>query len=145
MTQAVEDQTPAAGTCRSCTDNALLRRESANAAKPVERWTRSNSVEESREDEEQESAACPTEAMQVGGSALAAPDGGWGWVVLAATMLVLCLTLAFPSCIGIFYTDLQNEFNASNTQTSWVPAILNAMLYAGGRVILPLHTSRYPL
>lgn len=62
-----------------------------------------------------------------------APDGGWGWVVLTATILVLALTLAFPSCIGIFYTDLQKEFQASNSETSWVPAIMTAVLHAGGR------------
>lgn len=62
-----------------------------------------------------------------------APEGGWGWVVLAATVLVLALTLAFPSCIGIFYTDLQKEFKASNTETSWVPAIMTAVLHAGGK------------
>lgn len=62
-----------------------------------------------------------------------APDGGWGWVVLAATVLVLAMTLAFPSCIGIFYTDLQKDFQASNTETSWVPAIMMAVLHAGGR------------
>uniref|UniRef100_A0A667WH88 Solute carrier family 16 member 5b n=1 Tax=Myripristis murdjan TaxID=586833 RepID=A0A667WH88_9TELE len=63
---------------------------------------------------------------------VAAPDGGWGWVVLAATILVLALTLAFPSCIGIFYTDLQTEFSTSNTETAWVPAIMTAVLHAGG-------------
>ncbi len=62
-----------------------------------------------------------------------APDGGWGWMVVAATVLVLAMTLAFPSCIGIFYTDLQNNFQASNTETSWVPAIMMAVLHAGGR------------
>lgn len=61
-----------------------------------------------------------------------APDGGWGWVVLAATILVLALTLAFPSCVGIFYTDLQNEFHASNSETSWVPSIMTSVLHAGG-------------
>ncbi|XP_034050218.1 monocarboxylate transporter 6 isoform X2 [Thalassophryne amazonica] len=61
-----------------------------------------------------------------------APDGGWGWVVLAATVLVLALTLAFPSCVGIFYTDLQNEFHASNSETSWVPSIMTSALHAGG-------------
>uniref|UniRef100_A0A4W5L9W7 Solute carrier family 16 member 5 n=1 Tax=Hucho hucho TaxID=62062 RepID=A0A4W5L9W7_9TELE len=60
-----------------------------------------------------------------------APDGGWGWVVLVATILVLALTLAFPSCIGIFYTELQAEFSSSNTETSWVPAIMTAVLHAG--------------
>lgn len=62
-----------------------------------------------------------------------APDGGWGWAVLTATILVLALTLAFPSCIGIFYTDLQKEFQSSNSETSWVPAIMTAVLHAGGR------------
>ncbi|XP_069016161.1 monocarboxylate transporter 6 [Embiotoca jacksoni] len=64
--------------------------------------------------------------------AVEAPDGGWGWVVLVATILVLALTLAFPSCVGIFYTDLQNEFYASNSETSWVPSIMTSVLHAGG-------------
>lgn len=64
-----------------------------------------------------------------------APDGGWGWVVLVATILVLALTLAFPSCMGIFYTDLQIEFSASNSETSWVPSIMTAVLHAGGTLI----------
>lgn len=67
-----------------------------------------------------------------------APDGGWGWVVLVATVVVLALTLAFPTCIGIFYTDLQNEFHASNTETSWVPSIMIAVLHAGGRGRFPI-------
>lgn len=64
--------------------------------------------------------------------AVTAPDGGWGWVVLVATILVLALTLGFPSCVGIFYTDLQNEFHASNSETSWVPSIMTSALHAGG-------------
>uniref|UniRef100_A0A8C6TLK7 Solute carrier family 16 member 5a n=1 Tax=Neogobius melanostomus TaxID=47308 RepID=A0A8C6TLK7_9GOBI len=42
------------------------------------------------------------------------------------------LTLAFPSCVGIFYTDLQNEFHATNSETSWVPSIMTSVLHAGG-------------
>ncbi|XP_056153300.1 monocarboxylate transporter 6 [Lampris incognitus] len=64
--------------------------------------------------------------------AVTAPDGGWGWVVLVATIIVLALTLAFPSCIGIFYTDLQKEFHATNSETSWVPSIMTSVLHAGG-------------
>ncbi|KAM6964470.1 monocarboxylate transporter 6 [Tautogolabrus adspersus] len=67
-----------------------------------------------------------------GPGVVTAPDGGWGWVVLVATILVLALTLAFPSCVGIFYTDLQNEFHASNSETSWVPSIMTSVLHAGG-------------
>lgn len=68
--------------------------------------------------------------------AVTAPDGGWGWVVLAATIMVLALTLAFPSCIGIFYIDLQREFQATNSQTSWVPSIMTSVLHAGGKAFL---------
>ncbi|XP_066518771.1 monocarboxylate transporter 6 [Hoplias malabaricus] len=64
--------------------------------------------------------------------AITAPDGGWGWVVLLASIMVLALTLAFPSCMGIFYTDLQKQFDASNSVTSWVPSIMTSVLHAGG-------------
>lgn len=66
------------------------------------------------------------------GGVVEAPDGGWGWVVLLATIMVLALTLGFPSCVGIFYTDLQNDFHASNSETSWVPSIMTSVLHAGG-------------
>ncbi|XP_010864008.2 monocarboxylate transporter 6 [Esox lucius] len=66
------------------------------------------------------------------GGDVTAPDGGWGWVVLVATILVLALTLAFPSCMGIFYTDLQTEFQATNQETSWVPSLMTSVLHAGG-------------
>ncbi|XP_061564726.1 monocarboxylate transporter 6 [Cololabis saira] len=78
---------------------------------------------------------CECEEKGVTGAVAAAaeaPDGGWGWVVLVATIMVLALTLGFPSCVGIFYTDLQREFQASNSETSWVPSIMTSMLHAGG-------------
>ncbi|KAK0152365.1 Monocarboxylate transporter 6 [Merluccius polli] len=89
---------------------------------------------EKEQQEEEEEAAPSPDGGQTGvqGGQPKAPDGGWGWMVLLATFLVQGLTLGFPSCIGIFYTDLQTEFKASNTQTSWVPAIMIAMLHAGG-------------
>nr|KAF6458830.1 solute carrier family 16 member 5 [Rousettus aegyptiacus] len=59
-------------------------------------------------------------------------DGGWAWVVLLATVVAQGLTLGFPVCVGIFFTDLQHEFQASNSETSWFPSILTAMLHAGG-------------
>ncbi|XP_071778951.2 monocarboxylate transporter 6 [Centroberyx gerrardi] len=149
MTEGVEGQgqTAAPRNRHSHGDHALLRRDSRDATQgpeeagcaPESGVDRSDS-EEQNEEEEQEPASRPTtpgaDAGQVGGLAgrrqQAAPDGGWGWVVLVATILVLALTLAFPSCIGIFYTDLQTEFNTSNTETSWVPAIMTAVLHAGG-------------
>ncbi|CAL8282827.1 unnamed protein product [Merluccius merluccius] len=81
-------------------------------------------------DPEEEGAKGDSVAPMPG--AITAPDGGWGWVVLVATIMVLALTVAFPSCVGIFYTDLQREFNATNSETSWVPSIMTSVLHAGG-------------
>lgn len=64
--------------------------------------------------------------------ALERAEGGWAWVVLLASMMTQGLTLGFPTCIGIFFTELQHEFQASNSETSWFPSILTAMLHAGG-------------
>ncbi|XP_053564861.1 monocarboxylate transporter 6 [Bombina bombina] len=60
------------------------------------------------------------------------PDGPWAWGVLTAVMLIHGLTLGFPSSIGVFYTDLQTSFQASNTEVSWFPSIVMAVLHAGG-------------
>lgn len=81
-------------------------------------------------EEDEPGSELPNQSAVTGGNG--APDGGWGWVVLVATIMVLALTLAFPSCVGIFYTDLQNEFHATNSETSWVPSIMTSVLHAGG-------------
>ncbi|NXC43489.1 MOT6 protein, partial [Penelope pileata] len=61
-----------------------------------------------------------------------AQDRGWAWMVLLAAVLLQALTLGFPSCIGVFFTDLQHEFQATNSETSWFPSIMVAVLHAGG-------------
>ncbi|KAG9267938.1 monocarboxylate transporter 6 [Astyanax mexicanus] len=77
----------------------------------------------------EEAETPPDQSQPVANSA---PDGGWGWVILVSSIVVLALTLAFPSCMSIFYTDLQKQFHASNSVTSWVPSIMTAVLHAGG-------------
>ncbi|NWR66250.1 MOT6 protein, partial [Bucorvus abyssinicus] len=59
-------------------------------------------------------------------------DQGWAWMVLLAAVLLQALTLGFPSCIGVVFTDLQHEFQASNSETSWFPSIMVAVLHGGG-------------
>ncbi|XP_072524083.1 monocarboxylate transporter 6 isoform X2 [Salminus brasiliensis] len=85
-----------------------------------------------RDGEDGDKGGAETPLTQAQPLANSAPDGGWGWVVLVASIVVLALTLAFPSCMSIFYTDLQKQFNASNSVTSWVPSIMTAVLHAGG-------------
>lgn len=64
--------------------------------------------------------------------ALERTESCWAWMVLLASVVSQGLTLGFPTCIGIFFTELQREFQASNSETSWFPSIQTAMLHAGG-------------
>ncbi|XP_064126839.1 monocarboxylate transporter 6 isoform X1 [Loxodonta africana] len=64
--------------------------------------------------------------------ALEREEGCWAWAVLLASMLIQGLTLGFPTCTGVFFTELQHDFQASNSETSWFPSILTAVLHAGG-------------
>ncbi|KAM6175995.1 monocarboxylate transporter 6 [Erethizon dorsatum] len=64
--------------------------------------------------------------------ALEHADGSWSWMVLLASLVTQALTASFPICIGVFFTDLQRDFQASNSDTSWFPSILGSMLQAGG-------------
>ncbi|XP_028608732.1 monocarboxylate transporter 6 isoform X2 [Grammomys surdaster] len=64
--------------------------------------------------------------------ALEQADGRWAYVVLIASLVTQGLTVSFPSCIGVFFTDLQRDFQASNSETSWFPSIMGAMLHGGG-------------
>ncbi|XP_062389194.1 monocarboxylate transporter 6 isoform X1 [Sardina pilchardus] len=131
--------------------STLVRRSSPDARQSHKTWSWASSlrsvdsaldaerVSDSEERDGQEGAASGEPVAPCDGeeperlrqSGAEAPDGGWGWVVVASTILVLALTLAFPSCMGIFYTDLQTEFNTTNTETSWVPAIMTAVLHGG--------------
>lgn len=64
--------------------------------------------------------------------ALERADGRWAWVVLLASLVTQALTLGFPACIGVFFTDLQRDFQATNSETSWFPSIMGAMIHGGG-------------
>ncbi|XP_007482729.2 monocarboxylate transporter 6 [Monodelphis domestica] len=61
-------------------------------------------------------------------------ESRWSWVVLLATLVTQGLTLGFPTCIGIFFADLQHDFQASNSETSWFPSIMISVLHAGGPI-----------
>uniref|UniRef100_A0A8C2LT87 Solute carrier family 16 (monocarboxylic acid transporters), member 5 n=1 Tax=Cricetulus griseus TaxID=10029 RepID=A0A8C2LT87_CRIGR len=67
--------------------------------------------------------------------ALEQADGRWAWVVLLASLVAQALTVSFPSCIGVFFTDLQRDFQATNSETSWFPSIMGAMLHGGGLLL----------
>ncbi|KAM6898479.1 monocarboxylate transporter 4 [Lycodopsis pacificus] len=63
-----------------------------------------------------------------------APDGGWGWAVLAGGFVITGFSYAFPKAISVFFKELIREFDVGYSDTAWISSILLAMLYGTGPV-----------
>lgn len=62
-----------------------------------------------------------------------APDGGWGWAVLAGCFVITGFSYAFPKAVSVFFKELIHEFDVGYSQTAWISSILLAMLYGTGK------------
>uniref|UniRef100_A0A8D0BRX9 Monocarboxylate transporter 7 n=1 Tax=Salvator merianae TaxID=96440 RepID=A0A8D0BRX9_SALMN len=51
------------------------------------------------------------------------PDGGWGWIVAFAFFFVEALTYGIIKSFGVFFTDLMESFDESNSRISWIISI----------------------
>lgn len=51
------------------------------------------------------------------------PDGGWGWLILGAAMLVNIIISGVIKSFGIFVVELEKMFDATSQQILWIPAI----------------------
>lgn len=51
------------------------------------------------------------------------PDGGWGWLVLAGSMLVNILVPGTIKSFGVLFVEFMEAFKASNTSAAWIPAL----------------------
>lgn len=54
---------------------------------------------------------------------LVPPDGGWGWLVLTAAMLVNIIIAGVIKSFGIFIVYLEDAFDLKPPQLLWIPAI----------------------
>lgn len=61
-----------------------------------------------------------------------APDGGWGWAVLAGCFIITGFSYAFPKAVSVFFKELIREFDVGYSDTAWISSILLAMLYGTG-------------
>ena len=51
------------------------------------------------------------------------PDGGWGWLVLAGSMMVNILIPGTIKSFGVLFVEFLEAFKASPTAAAWIPAL----------------------
>ncbi|TDH03482.1 hypothetical protein EPR50_G00163820 [Perca flavescens] len=71
-------------------------------------------------------------AVDVDTGGVKAPDGGWGWAVLAGCFVITGFSYAFPKAMSVFFKELIREFGVGYSDTAWISSILLAMLYGTG-------------
>ena len=51
------------------------------------------------------------------------PDGGWGWAIAVAFFFVEVFTYGIIKSFGVFFNDLMDSFDESNSKISWIISI----------------------
>lgn len=82
-------------------------------------------------------------ALDVDTGGVKAPDGGWGWAVLAGCFVITGFSYAFPKAVSVFFKELIREFGVGYSDTAWISSILLAMLYGTGRLLLVQNIKHY--
>ncbi|KAM6897548.1 monocarboxylate transporter 12-B [Xenentodon cancila] len=54
-----------------------------------------------------------------------APDGGWGWVIVACCFMVTVCTRAVTRCLSIFFIEFQVHFRADYSATAWIHSLVD--------------------
>lgn len=54
---------------------------------------------------------------------LVPPDGGWGWLVLLASVLVNVLIPGMVKSFGVLFVEFRKVFDASPAAAAWIPAL----------------------
>ena len=62
-----------------------------------------------------------------------APDGGWGWVILAASFFLNFIVDGIGYTFAIIYDDLGATFDTSKSQTAVVGSLLTGIYCIVGR------------
>ncbi|XP_040086953.1 monocarboxylate transporter 1-like [Oryx dammah] len=62
------------------------------------------------------------------------PDGGWGWAVVVGAFISIGFSCAFGKSISVFYKEIEEIFEASTSEVSWLSSITFAVIYAGGPI-----------
>jgi len=55
------------------------------------------------------------------------PDGGWGWIVVAASFLTHAIIDGYAHSVGVLFDYLLDEFQESKGTTAWVASLFVSM------------------
>ncbi|XP_029178947.1 uncharacterized protein LOC114946561 [Nylanderia fulva] len=70
------------------------------------------------------------------------PDGGWGWVVVAASFMVNLIADGITFSFGVIYVEFLNYFGGGKSRAAWIGSLFMAMPLLSGPVASFL-TDRY--
>ncbi|KAI7804733.1 monocarboxylate transporter 12 [Triplophysa rosa] len=54
-----------------------------------------------------------------------APDGGWGWMIVAGCFLTTVCTRGVTRCVSIFFVEFQTYFSRDYSATAWIHSLLD--------------------
>ncbi|KAH0560185.1 uncharacterized protein LOC123266277 [Cotesia glomerata] len=66
------------------------------------------------------------------------PDGGWGWMVVLASLVISLIADGVSFSFGLLYIEFLNEFRASKSKTAWIGSLFMAVPLMSGPVMSAL-------
>ncbi|GLV44577.1 chaski [Carabus blaptoides fortunei] len=66
------------------------------------------------------------------------PDGGWGWMVVLASMILSMIADGISFSFGLLYVEFLKEFNESKAKTAWIGSLFMAVPLMSGPVMSAL-------
>ncbi|XP_012284361.1 uncharacterized protein LOC105701830 isoform X2 [Orussus abietinus] len=66
------------------------------------------------------------------------PDGGWGWVVVMASLVISMIADGVSFSFGLLYIEFLQEFGASKSKTAWIGSLFMAVPLLSGPVMSAL-------
>lgn len=66
------------------------------------------------------------------------PDGGWGWVVVVASLVISMIADGVSFSFGLLYIEFLDEFGASKSKTAWIGSLFMAVPLLSGPVMSAL-------
>ncbi|XP_036360282.1 monocarboxylate transporter 10-like isoform X2 [Octopus sinensis] len=93
-----------------------------------------NGTEKEDKLNEKSSEKKPDKPLAENNEEFSPPDGGWGWVVMIASMVLILLTDGIAFSVGTIYPTIRDDFNSESTKASLISALINAFSLLTGPV-----------